>query len=204
MPRRLSAAPVVRLERLALERAGRTLIRDLTWELEPGPVHWIVGENGLGKSTLLRVIAGRARPSAGSVVRASPLAWWGTRVPAPRVSVASWDRLLAGLLGEAGTAGSPELRPRDLPPDRRLDQLSNGELRRVLLEPVLRVAAAVLLLDEPFEHLSPIAKRGLRDRLTARAADAVVLVATNQDAWRLGCEPTLRLDEDAAWSLEDA
>lgn len=53
--------------RLAAQVEGRTIVRDVDLDFEPGTVTAIIGLNGSGKSTLLRAIAGISRPAAGDV-----------------------------------------------------------------------------------------------------------------------------------------
>ena len=55
--------------RLAAQVEGRTIVRDVDLDFEPGTVTAIIGLNGSGKSTLLRAIAGISRPSPSDVSR---------------------------------------------------------------------------------------------------------------------------------------
>ncbi|MGE4299662.1 MAG: ABC transporter ATP-binding protein [Desulfovibrionaceae bacterium] len=59
-------APLVRLEHVSVTYAGQPAIRDVSWRLMPGE-HWaVLGENGAGKSTFLRVVRGEQWPDASS------------------------------------------------------------------------------------------------------------------------------------------
>lgn len=57
----------VELQDICVSRAGRSLLQDVTWNIGPGDRVGILGENGIGKSTLLSVINGSARPTLGHV-----------------------------------------------------------------------------------------------------------------------------------------
>jgi len=59
------------LDRLGRTVAGRTLFREITWAVNPGDRYGLVGPNGCGKTTLLRIIAGRDEADEGSVHRRS-------------------------------------------------------------------------------------------------------------------------------------
>lgn len=197
-------SPLVLLRSVAIERAGRTLLRGLDWTLRPGRVHWIIGENGLGKSSLLRTLAGRLAPAAGSIEMRGVAGtirpvWWGAHMRSPHgVTVRAWDALCAALVPAA--PADEGLRPAGIRPAQSLERLSTGEAKRLMLDAVLRKPSELVLLDEPFEHLSPPAKRRLRQALTDRAQRDVVVVATNQTEWRLPDEPALKLLGDAHWS----
>ena len=60
-------APMLELQGLVLEVAGRTLVRDLNFRLNPGEVWCLLGPNGAGKTTLLHTAVGLRQPQAGAV-----------------------------------------------------------------------------------------------------------------------------------------
>jgi ATP-binding cassette subfamily F protein 3 len=62
-------SPVLRLERIGKIYPTGEVLRDVTWEVKPGDRIGLVGVNGAGKSTQLRIIAGLEEPSSGSVVK---------------------------------------------------------------------------------------------------------------------------------------
>lgn len=66
-PQQLS--PVLRLERIGKIYPTGEVLRDVTWEVKPGDRIGLVGVNGAGKSTQMRIIAGLEEPSSGSVVK---------------------------------------------------------------------------------------------------------------------------------------
>jgi ABC-2 type transport system ATP-binding protein len=64
----MSAAPVLQLQGATRRLAGRTIVEDVTFSLDRGCVLGLLGVNGAGKSTTLRMIAGVLAPSAGRVL----------------------------------------------------------------------------------------------------------------------------------------
>ena len=62
-------SPVLRLEHVSKIYPTGEVLRDVTWEIKPGDRIGLVGVNGAGKSTQMRLIAGQEEPTSGSVVR---------------------------------------------------------------------------------------------------------------------------------------
>lgn len=60
---------LIGLQDVTFEFGARTIVRDATWHLNPGERIGLIGYNGTGKSTLLKVLVGEYTPSAGSVVK---------------------------------------------------------------------------------------------------------------------------------------
>jgi len=146
------------------------------FSLQPGRFDMIVGANGAGKSTLLRALAGLQPPTRGMVTleehnlntiplpqRARHIGFLPQEIsPTFAYSVAETVALGArvaglghwfdtGLSGAAARAVDHALEQVDALPlrDRRLDELSGGERRRVLIASVLAQKPRYLLLDEP-------------------------------------------------------
>ena len=65
----LPPGPVLRLERIGKIYPTGEVLRDVTWEVKPGDRIGLVGVNGAGKSTQMKIIAGMEEPTSGLVVR---------------------------------------------------------------------------------------------------------------------------------------
>lgn len=186
-------------------RRGRTLVvAGLTREVRPGSVFWITGPNGAGKSSLMRVLALLDAPAAGAVrYRVKPderFLYFHSEMALPASStVGAWERLTERLLSGRDRSGRTALWP-EVDPRRRVGRLSTGERKRLLLDSLLRRRGS-LLLDEPYEHLSPDAKSALTAVLRDRALSRVVVVATNQIPAGTSVEAGIRLEAGAAEPL---
>jgi iron complex transport system ATP-binding protein len=180
---------------LRIRSRGRDVIRDFSWSYGPGAIAWVVGENGTGKSSLVRALAGRAT-AAGHVRLVPPTSlYYHPNMSAPEARVRDWYRLFGDVQAHGVVPAADALRPR-IDPRALTTQLSTGETKRLVLSELLAQHAANVLLDEPYEHLSHAAKARLTEVLEARAVGSLLVVATNQDV--PGLDPVvLQVDGDA-------
>lgn len=194
---------MLELTDLSVARGATPVVESLTLTLAPGRVFWVVGPNGAGKSSLLRVLAGLDRPRSGVVARrlppGEPLLYFHSETTLPGAATpGDWERLARRVLPAPAARRTP-LWPA-VPARRRAGRLSTGERKRLLLDVLLRRPAS-LLLDEPFEHLSPDAKRDLAGILRERSRRHLVVVATNQVTELAARDGGLRLDGGHATPL---
>lgn len=182
---------------------GRTLCRDLTFNVEPGQVWGVLGPNGAGKSTLLHVLAGLAAPASGSVrLENQTLAAMCERERARVIGLLSqheehefWGSVLEYVLlarfahapawlawqRDDETIAHDALREVGLADlaGRRYATLSGGERQRARFAQLIAQAPGYLLLDEPLQHLDLRYQIQLFETLKRWARDrhkAVVLV----------------------------
>jgi ATP-binding cassette subfamily F protein uup len=189
------ARNLVNLDSVEKGYATRSVLRELTLGVNAGDRIGVVGRNGDGKSTLLRLIAGVEAPDAGAVTRTRGLATVllaqgdeldryntirealiGDRAEHEWAGDAAFRAVLDGLLGGVGLARFGAGLDTDLAP------LSGGERRRIALARVLVENPPLLLLDEPTNHLDVIAINWLARHLAGR--QGALLVVTH-DRWFL-------------------
>jgi len=150
---------------------GRTLIAGFTARVRRGDVIGLVGANGSGKSSLLKVIAGEWAPASGQVrvgdsVRVGYYRQDLAQVPLERTLFEIvhdlrplWHRgQVHGHLGRFGFSGEAA--------QKRAGVLSGGELARVALAMLVLTQANLLLLDEPTNHLDVESIEALEDAIS--------------------------------------
>ena len=170
------AGYAIELDRVTLARGGRIVLDGVSAAIRSGEFIGVFGPNGSGKSTLLRAILGLLQPLAGDVRVFGSRPERGNRaagyLPQQRAAVADlpvrgWDFVASAWQGERwglpliGRRGrrqierTLELVEAGALADRRLSQLSGGELQRLLLAQALLGEPKLLLLDEPLISLDP-------------------------------------------------
>ncbi|MFJ1754714.1 ABC transporter ATP-binding protein [Kitasatospora sp. NPDC088134] len=198
------AAPAVVLDGVGVRYGGRrgapavTAVAEVSLTVGEGEFVVLVGPSGCGKTTLLRVVAGFERATAGSALvhGAPPAPGGGTGLVFQQPRLFPWrtvggnlafalarhglpraerpDRIteLLDLVGLAGYAG------------RRTWELSGGQQQRVAIARALAGRPRLLLLDEPFAALDALTRERLQEELrtlTARSGTAVLFVTHSVD-----------------------
>ncbi len=188
--------PLLECERLRIESGPRTLIARLDLIIQAGTRWGVLGANGSGKSSLLRALAGLARPAAGNIRLAGKHyhQWTGRQAARLRsylpqeeqgeLPTTVYERVLSGRyphLGWNGLANARDeaivrqaIRAVDLEAVSHLDtnQLSGGESRRTAIAAILAQDTRLLLLDEPLNHLDLRHQYRLLDTLRKHVENA--------------------------------
>jgi ABC-type Mn2+/Zn2+ transport system ATPase subunit len=187
------ADPLARTLGLAAGYGRLPAIEDVTFEVQPGQRVALLGPNGGGKTTLLRVLLGQLRPMAGSVeVRARAATVPQTERSRLDFPVSALEVALMGALPRLPWWKRPGHTDREIARDalervgvgNRADHtfgdLSGGQRQRVLIARGLVEDAELLLLDEPFSGLDVPAAKGL-ELLIAELADqgSGIVIATH-------------------------
>jgi ABC-type nitrate/sulfonate/bicarbonate transport system ATPase subunit len=189
---------------VAFDRAHGPVLRDVSLAVAQGERIALVGENGAGKSSLLRLLAGLERPTRGEVQAAPRGSGYVPQAVAdslfPWRSVlqnAAMPRLVAGL-ADALEVAREHLRrvAPGLSPDRRAGALSGGEKQALAIARALTAPGPLVLADEPFSSLAPEARVAVRlEVASALGARALILVTHDvADAEALGARVFILAD----------
>ena len=190
------------VENISKELGGRTLFRDLSFTLSPGTRLGLLGLNGTGKTTLLRILSGEIDVDSGTVERAGALRI--VYFDQAREQLDPEQTLRQGL-GAHGDTVIFQDRPIHVAGwakrflfdsgqlDRPMSSLSGGEQARVLIARLMLQPADVLLLDEPTNDLDIPTLEVLEDSLTDFPG---ALVLVTHDRYLLDRVSTLMLGLD--------
>jgi iron complex transport system ATP-binding protein len=222
-----ASTPLLTASALRIGIPGRLLVSDLTLDLCRGDVVAVLGRNGAGKSLTLKTLAGLRAPAGGQVTLAGRnlgrlprreiathlgllLQQDGAEFPASVYAAAALGRyphrgawtgrsdaetaLVDAALDQVGLKNLRE---------RAVSELSGGERRRLGIARLLAQDPAVLLLDEPLNHLDPEHQSLVLREIEARAANGRAVLMTVHDpvlALRFANQ-TLLLHGDGRWTL---
>lgn len=199
----MSPAPAASFDRATLRLGDRTLWRELDFTIEPGELVAVLGANGAGKSSLLRVLLGQQQLTAGRVSMGGVPVRRGSRevgfIPQriavdPLIPLRARDLVRLGVDGHRYGMGFWRAKKTRARVDALLDgvgvghladapvsQLSGGELQRVRIAEALAGRPGLLLCDEPLAALDVAQQRkvvGAIDRYR-RSRTAAVLFITH-------------------------
>lgn len=199
-------APILDVHDLQVRRGAAHLLAGVTWRIRPGE-HWVVlGANGSGKTSLLRVLMGFLSPTSGSLTllgaRFGAADWREVR---PRIGLVSsalhvhippaetaLETVISGRYAQLDFWG--QATPADVRAaraclralgavalaDRPWAWLSQGERQRVLIARALVARPGLLILDEPCAGLDPVARADILATVNAiagtRSAPTLIFV----------------------------
>lgn len=211
---------LLRTRALSVSIAGQAVCRQLDFTVTAGSSWAILGRNGVGKTTLLRALAGLYEAEDGKVLlEEKPLAAWPRRETARRIGVLFQEQgaLFPGTVLETALIGRhPHLdhwrweSEKDVAmahtalaevglsgmDARRLATLSGGERQRLAIATLLCQAPTLYLLDEPSNHLDPHHQIAIMDILRQRTRStghAAVMVLHDVNLAARYCDHVLLL-----------
>jgi ABC-type Mn2+/Zn2+ transport system ATPase subunit len=185
---------LIHADGLAAGYDGKPAITDVSFSLQSGERMALLGPNGGGKTTLLRVLLGELRPLAGDLrIRARCATVPQTERSQLDYPVSALDVATMGALSRRPWWRRPGRRDREAAmealqrvdldglADQTFGKLSGGQRQRVLIARSLVQDSEVLLLDEPFSGLDRSSSERLEALIEALAADGRAIVIATHD-----------------------
>ncbi len=175
---------VIEFDDLKKGFGDRLLIDDLSFKLPPGGIVGVIGPNGVGKTTLFKMITGQETPDAGGmkIGESVQLGYVDQSRDTLDGKKNVWEEISDG--NEIIYLGKKEINSRAYcsafnfkgsDQQKKVGMLSGGERNRVHLAKMLKKGANVLLLDEPTNDLDVDTLRVLEEALLAYAGCAVII-----------------------------
>jgi ATP-binding cassette ChvD family protein len=175
---------VIELRDVSKSFGGRELIHELTFELPPGGILGVIGANGMGKTTLLRMILGQEQPDSGKVQIGSTVMMRYLdqsrailddtksvfeNITEGNVQVPFGNRVIdaRAYLARFNFTGENQ--------QKLLGECSGGMRNRVLLAKMLREPANVIIMDEPTNDLDLDTLRVLEGAIMEYPGSAIVV-----------------------------
>ena len=187
---------MIKIQNISQTFDKKVALNDISLDLKTGEVVALIGENGVGKSTLMRIICGYLKATSGMVTifnhdietdRISALKYIGY---VPEISSLYGDMLvfdflkwIAGLwnihdFNSAILQAAKQMQIVDVLSD-KIETLSKGYKKRVEIASAILHAPKILILDEPTDGLDPNQKLHIRDFMKTYAKENLVLVSTH-------------------------
>lgn len=193
---------LVEFHNVTLGYEGVPVVRGLDFSIEKGQYICVIGENGSGKSTMLKALLGFVAPMSGTIVRDRSIKNAIGYLPQQQPSQADFpasvfEVVLSGCQGRKKffsfyNAKDKKLAEENIEKmhvsylkDRSFRELSGGQKQRVLLARAMCAASDLMLLDEPVAGLDEAAARGLYETIAELNAEGMTVIMITHDAGRV-------------------
>jgi ABC-2 type transport system ATP-binding protein len=192
-----SVAPAVSVDHFRMDFGKKTVIKDLSFEVQKGEVFGFLGSNGSGKTTTIRALLGIYEPTDGELlIGGKPFSVSSNAklgyLPEERglykkesvIDVMVYFGQLKGLSNREAKSRSISYLERVKLSDKahtRLDKLSGGQQQKIQLGITIMNDPELLILDEPTKGFDPVNRRLLMDIIEEhQQAGATVIFVTHQ------------------------
>lgn len=189
---------LIRAENLCKKYSGNTVFENISFTVNKGEFFHILGENGTGKTTLMRIILGLTEVSGGSIAYSNMKKSQIGYLPQvadiqPDFPASVFEVTMSGFLNSKKILPfySSQQKKKAISLLERLNvadiigepfaSLSGGQRQRVLLARALCASSGVLLLDEPLSALDPVAAAGFFEILDDLKKEGYTLIMISHD-----------------------
>lgn len=185
---------MIKIENLGFSFGSTEVLRNINMTLEPGRIYGLLGENGVGKTTLLTLLCGLKKPQAGSISidgtdpfkrrpsLLSEIYYVPDEVAPLNDTAAGWARF-NGAFWPAFSIDRFEEIMKIFENDstKRMNKMSNGQLKKTYISFALACSPRYLFMDEPTNGLDIPGKAQFRSALMKYTPeDSIILISTHQ------------------------
>ncbi|MBQ3882939.1 MAG: ATP-binding cassette domain-containing protein [Bacteroidales bacterium] len=185
---------MISINNLAFSYGSLNVLSNITMTLEEGRIYGLLGENGVGKTTLLTLLAGLKKPQAGSILTdgVDPFKrlpsflqdqyYLPDEVLPCKMTASSWAKSCGELwpLFDYGKFVTI-MKEFETDPSAKMNKMSSGQLKKTYISFALSCGAKYLLMDEPTNGLDIPSKTQFRSAITKYTADdSVIVISTHQ------------------------
>lgn len=185
---------MIRINNLAFSYGSKDVLRNITMDLEPGRIYGLLGENGVGKTTLLTLLSGLKKPKAGTIDidgtdpflrRASLLQeiyFLPDEVMAPNQKASSFAASYGCFYPRFDMDRFRTIMSEfDVDAEQKMNTMSSGQLKKTYISFALATSVRYIFLDEPTNGLDIPSKTQLRKALTLHTLeDSTIIISTHQ------------------------
>lgn len=185
---------MIRIEKLGFSYGQVPVLKNITMNLEPGKIYGLLGENGVGKTTLLTLLAGLKKPLQGSIdidgsapysripqVLENQFYLADEMLPVP-MKAAEYARITGEFWPNYKQDTFEEIMELfENTSDKKMSEMSTGQLKKTYISFALALGCKYLFLDEPTNGLDIPSKAQFRSALMKYTGeDSTIVISTHQ------------------------
>ena len=185
---------MIRIEKLGFSYGQVPVLKNITMNLEPGKIYGLLGENGVGKTTLLTLLAGLKKPLQGSIDIDGSAPYSRTpqalenqfyladeMLPVP-MKAAEYARITGEFWPNYKQDTFEEIMELfENTSDKKMNEMSTGQLKKTYISLALALGCKYLFLDEPTNGLDIPSKAQFRSALMKYTGeDSTIVISTHQ------------------------
>ncbi len=185
---------MITIDRLKFSYGPLTVLDNITMKLEPGRIYGLLGENGVGKTTLLTLLCGLKKAQEGTILIDGKNPW--KRDPSMLEEIMYLPDEVAPIRQKASTFArvngafrsgfsmeefNAVMKEFEMDPAQRMDRMSAGQLKKAYISFALACRTAYLFMDEPTNGLDIPSKAQFRKAvMTHTREDSTIVISTHQ------------------------
>lgn len=192
---------LISVKNLTLRFSDPALLDKVSFDINEGERVCLIGRNGEGKSTLLKILAEEMEANSGEIIRKNGLRTARLIQEIPVHIEGTVRDIVIGKTAERHSVGEDILGKTGIAPEVLYDSLSGGQKRRVLFAKAIAQEPDLLLLDEPTNHLDIPSVQWL-ENILARLSCSILFISHDRAFVRRLATRILELDRGRVRSWE--